>query len=59
MRIKSVISPATNKKLAPQRKKRLNLALDFFKQNKLDPQTGQLVSKKKFETNICRAKDIK
>ena len=59
MRIKTTINSVTNKKLTPQRKKRLSLALDFFKQNKLDLQTGQLVSKKKFETNICRTQDIK
>jgi hypothetical protein len=59
MRItKTELNLTANKKLTPKRKKRLSLAIDFFKQNKINPQTKQLISKKRFETNICRAEDI-
>jgi hypothetical protein len=47
------------KKLSPKEKERLQMVIDFFKQNKVNPRSGQLVGRQESSTNICNIKDLK
>jgi hypothetical protein len=49
----------SKKKLSPKEKERLQMIIDFFKQNKVNPRSGQLVGRQESSTNICNIKDLK